>query len=208
MKRNVSWMLLVSVLTGWLGLAASVAAQNTAAISAAQEEAEDRYRRLAAQVGNLKEAQDLQQQQIAALEKSIRDLSERITRADNNSATQEKLGHLAEQIKKVDEARVAENKKIFETIDELHGILKKMAAAPPRTPPAPAPAPKPTQTTSGTDEAFVYEVQKGDTLGGIVQAYRQQNVKVTTKAIREANPKVNCDVLRVGQKLLIPKPRG
>jgi LysM repeat protein len=198
-------------LTCWLGGVETLAAQNNAAAAAAHEEAEDRYRRLAAQVASLREAQDLHQQQIAALEKSVRDLSDQVARAANKGPdpTQERLTQLAEQIRKVDEARVAENKKIFETIDELHRILKKVAAAPaPRpassAPPAPAPAPGAT----ANDEGFEYVVQKNDTLSGIVQAYRLQNIKVTAKAIKDANPAVVWERLRVGQKIWIPKPRS
>jgi hypothetical protein len=207
MKRYISAMAWATVLGGWLSLASSLAAQNSAASAAAQEEAEDRYRRLAAQVAGLKEAQDLHTQQMAALEKNIQEVAEQVARARNQSATQDKLNQLAEQIRKVDEARIAENKKIFETIDELHRILKNMASAPPPRPPsAPPSAASNPSTAGGNEEVYEYTVQKNDTLDVIVQAYRAQNIKVTRKAIRDANPKVNWDRLRVGQKIYIPKP--
>ncbi len=207
MKHYRSCLVLVLVLAGWLGLTAAAAAQNAAATAAAQEEAEARYRSLASQVAGLKEAQDLHSQQIAALEKSLRELSEQVVRAANQTATQEKLGQLAEQIRRVDEARVAENKKIFETIDELHRILKNMAAAPPPRPlPAPTTTTPPAASTTASEDMFEYVVQKNDTLDRIVQAYRSQGFKVSYKAVREANPKVNWDRLRIGQKIYIPKP--
>jgi LysM repeat protein len=212
MKRYLSFMLLFPILVGWLPTAVGAEVQNSAAAAAAQEEAEDRYRRLAAQVTGLKEAQDLHQQQMATLDKNIRDLSDQVTRAANNNVTQERLNQLAEQIKKVDEARIAENKKIFETIEELHRILKNMAAAPPpvrptRTTPAPTTAASKTPGPAATEDGFEYAVQKNDTLSGIVQSYRQQNIKVSRKAIMDANPNVNWDRLRVGQKIFIPKPQ-
>jgi septal ring factor EnvC (AmiA/AmiB activator) len=209
----MSLVVFLPMLVSWLGMAAGALAQNNAAAVAAQEEAEDRYRRMAAQVTGLKEAQDLHQQQIASLEKSIRELSDQVARANNNNsvnnATQEKLSHLAEQIRKVDEARVTENKKIFETIDELHRILKNMASAPPpkRTSPPPPPAKEPAAVSSN-EEGFEYLVRKDDTLSGIVQAYRQQNINVTRKMIMDANPTVNWDRLKVKQKIFIPKPKG
>jgi hypothetical protein len=211
-KRNIRFALFLPVLTGFLGMAAAGLAQNNAAAVAAQEEAEDRYRRMAAQVTGLKEAQDLHQQQIASLEKSVRELSEQIARANNNNsvnnATQERLSQLAEQIRKVDEARVAENKKILETIDELHRILKNLASAPPpKHTSAPAAVPKETAPPAN-EEGFEYLVRKDDTLSGIVQAYRQQNIKVTRKIIMDANPTINWDRLRVGQKIFIPKPKS
>jgi TolA-binding protein len=210
MKRN--WLLLVflpALLVG-AGTAHHAVAQNTAAQAAEREEAEDRYKRLTAQVGELVANQALVQQQISALDKGLRDLREEIVRAHNNTSTQESLRRLAEQVQKVDETRVAENRKIHETLDDLHRLLKAAAAAPPPSRPSPTPAAATSSSQSGsaTEEGFDYKVEKGDTLLGIVQAYRQQKIMVSAKAITDANPKVDWNRLKVGQKIFIPKPKG
>jgi LysM repeat protein len=60
---------------------------------------------------------------------------------------------------------------------------------------APAPAPKPTTTT--------YTVQPGDTLSKIAQKFR-----VAPAAIMSANGLTNANLIRVGQKLVIPGASG
>ncbi len=210
MRRYLDLIILAPGLAGWLGLAPIVRAQNTAAADAARAEAEDRYKRLNAEVGNLKENLALVQQQISSLEKSLRELSDQVSRANNNSATQEKINRLAEQLQKVDEARVADNKRVAETMEDLRKALKTAAAAPPpRSPTTSSGASHGASTSSstGNEECFEYVVQRGDTLSGIVKLYNQQNLKVTSKAIKEANPTVKWDRLQVGQKILVPKPK-
>jgi septal ring factor EnvC (AmiA/AmiB activator) len=209
MKRNFCLLALLPFLAGGLGTATNLCAQNPAAAAAAREEAEERSRRMAADLGELKDNQALQRQQIAALEKSLRDLSDQIAKANNNAATQESLQRLGEQIKKVDETRVADNKRILETIDELHRLLKNVAATPPpRLTSPPPPVTNTARSATTSEEGFPYVVQKGDTLAGIVKAYRQQNIKVSSEAIISANPSVKWERLQVGQKIFIPKPKA
>ncbi len=69
------------------------------------------------------------------------------------------------------------------------------AAAQPTVEPSAAPAATPATGTT-------YTVKKGDTLWAIAQKY-----KTTIKAIQDANPALtNPDVLKIGQKLVIPAP--
>ena len=211
MRRYLETLFLVSCLAGWLELAPALRAQNTAAADAAREEAEDRYKRLSAEVGTLKENLALVQQQMNALERSIRELSDQVNRANNNAVGQERINRLAEQIQKVDEARVADNKRVDDTMDDLRKALKTAAAAPPSRPPAAAAATSHgpgTTSPPGNEECFEYVVQKGDTLSGIVKLYNEQKIKVTTKGIKDANPTVNWNRLLVGQKILVPKPKN
>jgi LysM repeat protein len=183
----------------WLAAPGRVAAQ-------ARDESDERYRRLSARIEELVANQALQQQQIASLERSIRELSDQISRNNNSAATQESLRRLGDQIHKVDEARVADNKRVFEAIDDLHRVIKNAASAPlPKPPPS---KPSASSEGSGAIEGYEYVIQKNDTLSGIVQAYRQNNIKVSLQAIKDANPNVKWDALRVGQKIVIPKPKS
>ena len=209
MKRYSFLLVLLPSLLGWAGLATNASAQGTAAEAAAREAAEDNNKRLSARVEELVANQALQQQQIAALEKGFAELRQKIEQANNNAATQESLSRLAEQIQKVDQARVSENRRIQETLDELHRILNKAATSPPPSRTNPAPTPVPSRSNADSEEYFEHTVEKGDTLSGIVQAYRKKKIMVTQELVKEANPKVkNWDWLRERQKILIPKPKS
>jgi LysM repeat protein len=65
--------------------------------------------------------------------------------------------------------------------------------------PAPAPAPKP-------QKGYYHVVEAGETLTMICGAYRDKGVKVTVSQIRKANGLTEKSVLKVGEKLFIPKP--
>jgi hypothetical protein len=57
------------------------------------------------------------------------------------------------------------------------------------------------------EEGFEYIVQKDDRLDVIVKRYRDEKIMVTSKSIMDANPTVNWNKLRIGQKIFIPKPK-
>lgn len=55
------------------------------------------------------------------------------------------------------------------------------------------------------EKGFYHVVEKGHTLSGIAEAFKQQGVIVTINEIRKANGLSKTDVIHVGQKLFIPK---
>jgi len=57
-----------------------------------------------------------------------------------------------------------------------------------------------------TQKGYYHVVESGETLTLICSAYRQQGVNVTIAEIRKANGLTEKSVLKVGQKLFIPKP--
>ena len=67
------------------------------------------------------------------------------------------------------------------------------------------PAPTPTETPHPR-KGYLYVVKSHETLSLIVDAYRDQGVKVTVAEVRKANGLTSKSVLHVGQKLFIPKP--
>jgi len=67
------------------------------------------------------------------------------------------------------------------------------------TPPADEAPPKP-------QKGYYHIVEAGETLTMICTAYRQQGVKVSVAQVRKANGLTDKSVLKVGQKLFIPKP--
>lgn len=69
------------------------------------------------------------------------------------------------------------------------------------TPPT-DPAPAPVKTQKG----YYHIVASGETLTLICNAYKQEGVNVTVSDVQRANSLTDKSVLKVGQKLFIPKP--
>jgi LysM repeat protein len=67
------------------------------------------------------------------------------------------------------------------------------------TAPATTPKPKP-------QKGYYHVVESGETLSMICQAYRDNGVKVSLSQVRKANGLTSKSVLKVGQKIFIPKP--
>lgn len=209
MKRAFAGILFALV------FAVGVARAADAVTLAAQQEAEERYRRLAATVEEIQSAQMAQQKQISGLGSDLSRLRDEVARNNNNAANQESFRRLSEQILKVDESRIADNKRIQEALAQLGKAIRDMPAAPAPRPRDPVPVPSATGTTrngpavsSVPEEGFEYMIQSGDRLDVIVKKYRDEKIMVTTKSIMDANPTVNWSKLRIGQKIFIPKPRS
>jgi len=79
-------------------------------------------------------------------------------------------------------------------------ISQPVDAAPTET--TPALDPTPTKPQKG----YYHVVASGETLRMICTAYRQDGVNVTVSDIQKANGLTDKSVLKVGQKLFIPKP--
>ena len=60
-----------------------------------------------------------------------------------------------------------------------------------------------TGATAAT-KGFEYLVQRGDTLAGIANAYREQGIAVTVDEILKANPGLDPKKLTVGQRIFVP----
>jgi LysM repeat protein len=180
----------------------------TPAEIAAQQEAEDRYKRLAATVEDLKETLVAQQKRLAALADEIRGLREEATRASHNAVSPETIKQLAEKIQEVDRKREADNKLTQETLAKLQKGLTASLASPRTTPKTNSVAKVEASGSvpSGSDRMVEYKIKKNDTLSLIVKDVNEQGEKITQKQVRDANPNVDWDRLQIGQRILIPLP--
>jgi len=195
----------VIVFTLWLAWVSPCHAQDpsNAAAIAAQQEAEERHKKLSAALDDLKEAHAEQAKRLLALEKELQRLRGESALATGRYASAEDLKQLGEKIKEVDAKRQADNEKVLSALEKL---AKSVAA--PRLAEATTPPPRATSAAPrGANDkgGYSYEVRANDTLSGIVKAYRDQGVKVTLKQVMEANPKVNPSKLRPGDKVWIPE---
>lgn len=217
MKRAFACLLAGSL------FAASVSARAADAVTlAAQQELSDNYKRLTATVEELVTTQAAQQRQISALAAELNKLREDMARNNNDAAHKESIRRLSEQILKVDEARVADNKRMLDGLERLGETIKKMPLTTPRrTSDAivngggttlgkvnTRPSNNAVASGSPSEEGYPYEVVSGDNASKIAAKFRAEGVKVTSESIIAANPGIEWTRLQVGQKLFIPKPKS
>ncbi len=169
-------------------------------ISTAQDAAtEERFNKLSAQMDVLIEAKDAQNKKIEALENQVRDLQSQLNKPSGNYASAEDLKQVADAVKEVDKKRVADNEKVLNELEKLGKTLGGNSGR--RTPTVTSE----TKTTVDPNAPHMeYTVQTGDTLGAIVKAYRDKNVKVTLQQVLAANPGLKPETMKVGQKIIIP----
>ncbi len=170
--------------------------------SATQQEIDN----LSGQIQAMGEVLDKQDKHIAALEREVAELRDKVNtpvvNADN--ASHAELKALAEQVQEVDRKRREDSDLIAKQIENL---VKAAAMTPPPLPRsriASTPTSEEPAATSVSAKGYEYEVKQGDTLGLILKAYREKGVKVTFAQIKAANPKMNPDVLIPGKKIFIP----
>ena len=187
----------------------------TAAAIAAKEEAEDRYQRMAADLQAVQSDNVDLRAKITAMEQEIATLRDAQAHAADNSGIQDQLKHLADAIQEVDKKRMEDKDAIADEIRKSIGGLETSlgnTSTPTRTS-RPKPAPVDDTTPAAPVDGYSYTVQSGDRLDLIVKAYNADFVKrgykkITLRQTKEANPKVDWNRLRVGQKIVIPKPEG
>jgi LysM repeat protein len=225
MKRQ---LILAGFLAASLGANFQILAQDAAAI-AEREEAESRYKRTNARVQELEETLQAHQKTIMRLTDEVHRLSEdvsRLTSRNENAATQESIRKLAEKIEEVDRKRQADNDLVLAQLKGLGAKLalpiqkpgateKPGAGAGSTGKPFGAPplnnALNPTgdgskSTPAVPESGYEYSIKSGDTLDKILRDLRAHGMKLTQKQVMDANPGVNWNKLKIGQKIFIPAP--
>lgn len=186
---------------------------STAATIAAKEDADERYKRLAADLQAVQSDNEALHAKITAMAQEIQTLRDAQAHAADNSGMQDELKRLAEKIQEVDKKRLEDkdviSDEIRKSIGELEASLRGSSvpsrSSGPKTPII--------QDSPSSDKGYSYTIKDGDTLGEIVKAYNRDYKSKGLKTIslrqaKEANPNVDWGRLKVGQKILIPRPDG
>jgi Tfp pilus assembly protein FimV len=184
----------------------------TVSLAQAQDAAtQQQLDKLFGQIQDMQATQEQQGKQLAALQKQINDLADKVNSpAVNNSANADDLKALAAQVQEIDKKRLADRELILDKIKEL-GAISGGPSTGHRSKPV---ADTPTATANGDNatppavpqKGYDYTIAPGDTVSAIAKAYRAQGVKVTTAQIIAANPKMNPNALIAGKKIFIPDP--
>jgi LysM repeat protein len=190
--------------------------QNSAAALADKQDAEERYKRMAADVESLQAANAALQHKISALEERMSKFMEDQAKANNNSSVHDDMKVLKEKIQEVDKKREQDKQfitdKLQATTSEIEKMLKKnlsQATVKPTPPREPVVTDK--ETAAGTTSGLSHTIEDGETLSAIVVAYNREfqakgMKKISMKMVQAANPSVNWNRLKVGQKIVIPTP--
>jgi DNA repair exonuclease SbcCD ATPase subunit len=201
------WVVLVS----FSSLPSRLSAQETPAAAAERQEAEERYKRMSADIEDLKTTFQSFQQRLNEQREEIKRLNEELAKVGSTKdlATRDDFKHLADKIREVDERRLADNKAMSERLDTEFANLKKILSVPVKpgsSSPPPTPTKPPIEPKTGNERGYEYTIRANDNPHVIAAALAKQGVKITSKQIIDANPKVDWYKLRIGQKIFIPAP--
>ena len=192
MKRILVWLFILSF--------------SLAAARAQDDATQQQINKLSGQVQDLLDAQALQAKRITALETEISELHDKSSQPGAaDTANADDLKKLAEQVQELAKKQQADNDLILKEI----GKLGKVSGSPSghrSTPNVTTNAAAGGSTTGGRENGYEYKVAAGDNLKIIAKAYRDQGIKVTSEQILKANPGLNPNTLKVGQKIFIPAP--
>jgi LysM repeat protein len=158
---------------------------------------EERFNRVQGQLEDLMTAHKALQRQITELAQRVTELREQMARPNTSYVSHDDLKPLAESIREVDRKRIQDAEKIQSQLLTIQKLATTAATS--KRPDKPAPTPERPQ------KGYEYQVQSGDTLSSIIQAYREQGVKVTLDQVLKANPDLKPERMPVGKVIFIPQ---
>jgi len=209
MKRFVLLILCLLAASALWSQAADSLADATAI--AAQKDAEERFRRMAADLQTVMETQEVLRkhqeefrQRLDRLAEEVHSLKDDQGRASGNYVSRDELRKMIEKMKEqLDEQREADKKLILGNIKDL--------AKPPVTPAVDSKATshRKDKEDSTEEPPFNYKVKKNDRLSDIVAEYNDHfqkhgQPKITIDQVVKANPGLNPNKLVEGRKIKIP----
>jgi hypothetical protein len=177
----------------------------TTPLARAQDAAmEERINQLNGKIEDLIAGMEAQKKVISDLRKEIEKLREEQDKPNTAYATHDDIKRLGETVKEVDRKRIDDNEKVQTA---LLNLSKKLSVPPPKSPRTPTSTTSDTEPPKHDDKGFEYTIKSGDNLSTIVKLYKEQNIKITTDQILKANPGLQADKLKIGQKIFIPAPQ-
>jgi LysM repeat protein len=185
----------------------------TASLASAQDAAtQQQIDQINGRIQDVYSVLDKQDKRIAALEKSVGDLGEKLNQpAANNSASADDLKKLAEQVKELAKKQQDDNDQIVKTLEKLTkgGGISTPSHRQPAVSNDNATPPSSAGTTGGKQNGYYYPVKKDDTLDAIAKAYSAElKTKITVKQILAENPGLDPNKMPVGKKIFIPDPNA
>lgn len=177
--------------------------QDSPTAIAEREDARERYKRMSAKIEDLENTIQTYNQQFQKMEAEIHRLRDELSKVRDGTRDSASRSDIVEQIKAVDRARMADQENVIKEFarlrKEILGSLGNGGGS--KTPKSNSSSPSPAPTIEKGSE---YAIREGDTLAKLVFALNKQGVKVSQKQVEQANPGVNWNKLKIGQKIFIP----
>jgi LysM repeat protein len=167
----------------------------------------ERFKLIRGEMEAMQEAYELQRKKIDALTaelKQLRKANQQLAmQAKLQYATQQDVNAINTRIDQVDKNRKKDRDLILTEFTKLNRKLGQLANAQQ----APVAIPEPPEPN---EEFIEHTVEKGEFLSAIIVAYNQHLKSkgfkpITTRDILNANPKLKPELIRVGQKIKIPR---
>ncbi|HZT21381.1 MAG TPA: LysM peptidoglycan-binding domain-containing protein [Verrucomicrobiae bacterium] len=195
----------------WLGLLAC-AAFTTGAARGQEDATQQQIDQINGRIQDIYTILDQQDKRIAALEKQISDLRNKLNQPAPDTASADDLRKLAAQVQALAQKQQNDNELVLKELEKLaqNGGAGRTGHRTSGAAPAASTSP-PAASMNGAgspQKGYEYTIAKGDTLEAIARAYRAQGVKVTAEQILAANPGINPKSLIVGKKIFIPDPNA
>jgi LysM repeat protein len=169
---------------------------------------QERLDKLSGKIDDLIAGQDTLTKQVNDLRRELQSVRELASKPPGNWASSEDLKRVAKAIEEVDRKRIADSELVQKQLEKIRQALDKPLPPLKRTTPLPTrdnnPPPEKPDKADKTQQGVEHVVKPGETLSSIVQACREQKIKVTQKQILDANPGLKADLIIPGKKIFIP----
>jgi hypothetical protein len=183
----------------------------SAAAVAEQQATDEKFKRLSADIESLRAANQAILDKLSSLKDDLQQIRAEQARLAASAVSREDLKPLAQRIEEVDKQREEDKKFISDELKKTAERLEKLLASTVETTPKPGVKPPRASEPPATDDGFSYAIKAGDRLPDIVAAYNDDYKskgwkKITLRQAMDANPGVDWTHLKVGQKIIIPRP--
>jgi hypothetical protein len=191
--------------------AAATNAAATAAAIAEKQGVDEKFKQMAADIETLRTANQLLQDKPSALKDDLQQIHAEQTRLAAAGLSREDLKPLAQRIEEVDKKRQDDKDATSDEIKKLEARLLKLLSSPSDPSAKPPGSPPSISVPPATADGYIYTIKEGDRLLDILKAYnvtfKSKGMKtITYTKLKQANPDVDPNNLRVGQKIVIPRP--
>lgn len=165
---------------------------------------EERLNQLSAQIDVLKEAKEVQNKKIEALEKQVSDLQSQVSKPSGDYATSDQLKKVADAVTEVDKKRKADSENVADQLEKIRKAVVGGGSGGRRTAATPSMDNPPKPAFDPAAPHMEHKVEPGETLIAIASAYRAKGVKVSVQQILDANHISDPKNVKIGQVLIIP----